>query len=156
METNMSTPCYAGLEWVAAIWMQIVLKLVTVTQICVNVDKRKRLHISLSAEIILLSKKFCTVNLMIYCRSLKAFLKLNRLKYSSVAITWHQKSLTAEISLWLLLCKSIFSPPKGSANRKFLPGAPKCSRHTLDGLFHSSHLIHITSWWSCSCCCMYF
>ena len=22
--------------------------------------------------------------------------------------------------------------------------------------YHSSHLIHITSWWSCSCCCMYF
>ena len=156
MVTNMSTPCYAGLEWVAAIWMQIALKLVTVTQICVNVDKRKQLHISLSAETILHSKKFCTVNLMIYCRSLIAFLKPKSLKYSCMGTTSNLKSLTAEIFHLLLLCKSIFFPLKGSVIRKFLPGAFKCSRHTLDCLYHSSHLIHITSWWWCSCWCMYF
>ena len=145
METNMSTPCYAGLEWVAAIWMQIALKLATVTQTCVNVDKKKQLHISFPADFMLPSKKFCSLNPMIYCQSLEAFLKPKSLKYSCMGTTSNLKSLTAEIFHLLLLCKSIFFPLKGSVIRKFLPGAFKCSRHTLDCLlsFLSSHSYHI-------------
>ena len=39
------------------------------------------------------------------------------MKYSSVATTSNQKSLTAEIFLWLLHCKIIFFKPKSSTKR---------------------------------------
>ena len=134
--------------------MLIALKLATVKLIAVTVARRRQLLISLSAEIILLSKKFCTVNLMIYCRNSRASQMLKSLKHFSLVTTLNLKSMTAETFPLLLLCKSMFYQPKDSVNRSF----SKVSwcfqvRSSSDVISFSSHLIHITPSWSC---CVYF
>ena len=97
--------------------MLIVLKLVTVKLIAVNVVKKRQLHTSSFAEIILFSKKFCIVNLMIFCQSSKVYQMLKSWKYFYMGTTWNLRSLTAETYHLLLLCKSMFYQPKGSQIR---------------------------------------
>ena len=127
--------------------MLIAIRLATVTLTCVIVDKKKLLHTSLFAEFFLLSKKFCTVNVMMYCRSLKASPKLNSLKYSSLDTIWILTSMIVETFHLLLRCKSTFSPQKGLVNRKFLPGVPKCiSPHIRWSLSFLYHLLPLISW----------
>ena len=129
--------------------MLIALELATVIQIAVNAGRKKQLRISLYAEIILLNKKFCKVNIMIYCRSLKASQILKSLKYFCMSTTLSLKSLTAGTYPLLLLCKSMFSQLKDSVIKNFsmvswcfqVRSSPDISFLFL--FFLSSHSYHI-------------
>ena len=99
--------------------MLIALRLATVILIDVNVARKKLLHISLCVENILLNKKSCTVNLMIYCHTLKISQMLKSLKPFCLVTTSQRKNLTAEIYHLLLQCKSMSYQQKDSMIKKY-------------------------------------
>ena len=99
--------------------MLIALKFATVIQIAVNVGRKKQLHISLSVGIILLSKKFCKINSMIDCQSLRAFQILKSLKFFCMVTILNLKNLTAGIYPLLLLCRQTFPQLKDSVFKNF-------------------------------------
>ena len=99
--------------------MLIALKFATVIQIAVNVGRKKQLHISLCVGIILLSKKFCKINSMIDCQSLRAFQILKSLKFFCMVTILNLKNLTAGIYPLLLLCRQTFPQLKDSVFKNF-------------------------------------
>ena len=100
--------------------MLIALKFATVIQIAVNVGRKKQLHISLCVGIILLSKKFCKINSMIDCQSLRAFQILKSLKFFCMVTILNLKNFTVGIYPLLLLCKQTFSQLKDSVIKNFI------------------------------------
>ena len=114
-----------------------------------NVDKKKQWHTSLCAEITLRSKKFYTVNLMMFCQiTSRIFQTQKNLSCFFLATTYNPKNMIVEIFHSPLQCKGMSYRQKGSVikNRKQILSGFWCSqvfrRHTLASLSHSSHLIH--------------